>query len=63
MLADEINYDLRKNEYWPKDERWLWRRLTEIAPNLEAIGIKLSRGKDSDRFIKIIDTNKHDAKL
>jgi hypothetical protein len=55
VAACEINPDYQRNEFWPKDERWLSRRLKEISPNLDAMGIKIEFGRGSTRFIKIID--------
>jgi len=30
----------RKSRQWPKDARWVWRRIKEVLPNLLAVGIK-----------------------
>jgi hypothetical protein len=37
-MADEAGVD-QKNRLWPKDARWLWRRIKEVRPNLQAAGL------------------------
>ena len=54
-IADEFRIDYISNKFWPRDARWLWRRLQEIAPNLKKVGILVEKGKTDERFIKITD--------
>lgn len=49
-IAIELRID-QKHRSWPKDARWLWRRISEVLPNLEAEGIKASKSRDDQRFI------------
>lgn len=37
--AEEAGVD-QKNRLWPKDPRWLWRRIKEVRPNLQAAGLQ-----------------------
>jgi hypothetical protein len=39
QVADEAGVD-KKNRLWPKDARWLWRRIKEVRPNLQAVGLQ-----------------------
>ena len=39
QVAEEAGVD-RKSRHWPKDTRWLWRRINEVLPNLLAVGLK-----------------------
>jgi len=32
--------------YWPKEPRWLWRRIREVRPNLQAVGIETEQTRD-----------------
>ena len=46
-VAEGLKLDLR-SKAWPKDARWLWRRIAEVRPNLMAVGIVAERD-DSDK--------------
>lgn len=39
QVAAEAGVD-RKSRHWPKDARWVWRRIKEVLPNLLAVGLK-----------------------
>lgn len=45
--AEELKFDIRDKKY-PRNARWLWRRIKEVRTNLQAIGI-LAERDDSDR--------------
>lgn len=49
-----------KSKVWPKDPRWLWRRIQEVLPDLEAKGIKAERGRNDDRNITLRKLGKND---
>jgi len=53
--AIELNIDTRIPS-WPKEPNWVWRRLNEARTNLEAVGIKVEKGEDEERYIKIWKT-------
>ena len=50
-----------KSRAWPKDARWVWRRIQEILPNLEAKGIKAERGRNDDRNISLQKSKENDV--
>src|SRR3954465_10910133 len=41
--AEGINIDTARDKMWPKSARWLWRRIKEVQPVLEAIGVEATR--------------------
>ena len=64
-LAEELHIN-QHHRSWPKDARTVWRRISEVLPNLEGEGIKAERGKDKERFItlqKIKEENKSSKPL
>lgn len=63
QLADSINPDYRRNDYWPKEERWLSKRLKEISPSLETMGIKIEFGRGTNRYIRITDSREKDSNI
>ncbi len=60
QVADEAGVD-RKSRHWPKDARWVWRRIKEVLPNLLAVGLKAtnsdSLGKAQIAFTRIAVEN------
>lgn len=46
-IAEELKLDIKDKKY-PRNSRWLWRRIKEVRTNLQAIGIVAERD-DSDR--------------
>lgn len=44
------------SKLFPKDVRWLWRRLNEVKTNLRVKGILIERERNSDRTIRITKT-------
>ncbi|TSC88008.1 MAG: Uncharacterized protein G01um10147_239 [Microgenomates group bacterium Gr01-1014_7] len=61
---DKIALKLRidqDHKSWPKDARWVWRRISEVLPNLEEEGIKASKGKDDARLIILEKTLTNDV--
>ena len=58
-IADDNKIDRAHDYFWPKNVRYLWKKLLEISPNLKAQGIKIQKGRDSKRYIVIEDTTKH----
>lgn len=47
-LAPEVGVDT-KSSLWPKDIRWVWRRMKEIRPSLAAHGIHSFRKREGDQ--------------
>jgi len=37
-----------KSKMWPKDPRWLWRRIQEVRTNLEAKGIRVWKDREGE---------------
>jgi hypothetical protein len=50
-----------KSRLWPKDPRWLWRRIVEALSGLNSVGIKISRNKETNRMIRIQKAEKNDV--
>lgn len=59
-VAEDLKIDT-KTKYWPKSPHWLWKRLKEIIPNLEKIGIVFKWHEINDRNITIIKTSQNVA--
>jgi hypothetical protein len=55
-LADPLHININ-SKLWPKDARWVWRRITDILPNLEAEKIKATQSRDKQRFITLKKTS------
>lgn len=51
----------QNHKSWPKDARWVWRRISEVLPNLETEGIKATRDKDDTRLIILEKTPNNDV--
>src|SRR3972149_7409359 len=45
-VTEQLKLNVKDRRY-PKDSRWLWRRIKEVRTNLQAVGIKASKD-DSD---------------
>lgn len=60
-IADTLGLETVHNPYWPKDPKNLWKKLSEIAPVLKIYGIEIQKGRETDRFIEIKDTKKHET--
>ena len=62
QLADEAGVD-QKSRLWPKDARWVWRRIKEVRPNLQAAGLQADHkelmGKTTIEITRI--TAEHDG--
>lgn len=43
----------KNDKLWPKDARWVWRRIMQVLPNLEMQGIKANQGRDKQRIITL----------
>jgi hypothetical protein len=54
-LTEQLHININ-SKLWPKDARWVWRRITDILPNLEAEKIKASQSRDKQRFITLKKT-------
>jgi len=52
-IAAEDGLNIGMVDFWPTDARWLSRRLKQISPNMEKIGIKIEFGRSDGRYIKI----------
>ena len=53
--------DLKSSMLWPKDPQWLSKRLNEIEPNLQTVGIFFERYvQDQQRVIKIVNKTVND---
>jgi hypothetical protein len=48
--AEQLQIDTHSRT-WPKDPRWVFRRLTEVQINLESAGLLFDRGENSNRYI------------
>jgi hypothetical protein len=57
ILADELNGGYNRDDFWPKDSKWLTKRIHLVAPNLESKKIKVDFGRGDKRFIRIVDGN------
>lgn len=51
-LAEQLHIDTG-GKLWPKDARWVWRRINEILPNLETEDIRASQSRDKQRLITL----------
>ena len=51
-VATGLKLDQR-SKLWPKDPRWVWRRIREALPSLEAQGISVERERGDKRMITI----------
>ena len=60
-IADKLGLETIHSSYWPKDPKSLWKKLSEISPVLKIYGIEIQKGRETDRFIEIKDTKKHEA--
>lgn len=58
-IAEKLKIN-QKSKAWPKDPRWLWRRINEVLPNLEDAGIKAERNKQDSRLIILEKFEKND---
>ena len=50
-----------KARTWPKDPRWLWRRIKEVRPNLMAMGIEADRWEVGTSSIVLLRNNKENV--
>ena len=48
QVASDVGVDT-KSPLWPKDIRWIWRRIKEVRPNLQAEGVQISRSREGDQ--------------
>lgn len=51
--AETLKLDT-KSKKWPKEPSWLWRRITEVRPNLIALGIQPDRKTDNKARIIVL---------
>ena len=51
-LAEKLHINI-KSKIWPKDARWVWRRIVDILPNLESEKIRAFQNRDKQRFITL----------
>jgi 5S rRNA maturation endonuclease (ribonuclease M5) len=58
LIAEELGIDHQRTHQWPKESRWLLRRLREISPNLEKAGVKIDNSRSEERFI-IVESKKN----
>ncbi len=58
-VAERLKIDTRQKE-WPKDPRWVSRRMKEIKTNLLEEGIMYDRGKGDKREISIRRVSQED---
>lgn len=60
QTAKEAGVD-QKSRLWPKDPRWLWRRIKEVRPNLHAAGFQADHkeltGKTTIEITRITPEN------
>jgi len=47
--ADALGLDRRGDRTWPRDPRWLWRRLAPILPVLTALGLEITQERSNVR--------------
>lgn len=59
-IAINLKID-QKSKAWPKEPRWLWKRINEVLPNLEEVGIKATRDKGDTRLIVLERIPKNDV--
>lgn len=59
--AESLGIETSFSKYWPKDARHLWRKLSEISPDLKARGIEICKGRGNDRYIEIKHTDKFET--
>ncbi len=52
LAASALGTDT-KAKHWPKDPRWVWRRLKEVIPNLEKVGIHFKWHDQDNKTITI----------
>jgi hypothetical protein len=52
IAASALGIDVRA-KHWPKDPRWVWRRLKEVIPNFEKVGIHIKWHYKDNRTITI----------
>lgn len=57
--AYRLGLETTHNNFWPKDPKNLWKKLSEIAPVLKVYGIDIRKGRETDRFIEIKDVKKY----
>ena len=59
--AEQVGVDTR-GQLWPKDVRWLTRRLREVRPNLRRSGIEVDIGRKADeRIIRLRRLGENDV--
>lgn len=58
--AERINVDT-KARAWPKDTRWVWRRINEVRPNLAQKGIMAERVRGVERKVGISKVGENDV--
>jgi hypothetical protein len=57
--ARQYDLDYTHDKFWPKNSSWLIRKLEEIIPNLDKLGISVSNYKEKGkRLTTIIDKSK-----
>lgn len=59
-IAPKHRIDIN-HKSWPNGARWLWRRINDVLPNLEAADIKASKDKDDTRLIILERISKNDV--
>ncbi len=53
-IAQQAGIDSRAR-LWPKDTRWLWRRIQEVRPNLKAVGLSVDHEVRNDKAYILIN--------
>lgn len=56
--AEDLKIDT-KSKYWPKDPNWLGKRIKEVVPNLEEVGIVFKWNDYGQRNITIVKTSQN----
>jgi hypothetical protein len=52
--AEKLKINTKRDKSFPTSPRWVYRRIKEVIPLLNAIGILVQRGKDKERKIKLL---------
>jgi hypothetical protein len=47
--ADKLNIDTKRDKSWPGSPTWVWRRIREVMPLLESLGITAEQDRDQSR--------------
>jgi energy-coupling factor transporter ATP-binding protein EcfA2 len=57
-IADKQKIN-KRDRLWPKGAGWVWKRISEVQPSLQAVGIYSDRSKGNDRQILLWKNGKN----